>query len=303
MGESELRKKECNGDIQERTGRYNGLIEKLIQWGNRDVRVYLALIIGSQARSDHPADEFSDLDVIIAVDDSRYFMESNEWLEAIGTYYITFNERTVNGDDEKRVLFEEALDVDFVILSRERLEYAVKNNELEILKRGYRVLIDKIGIGAEALPLADDKPVPVILSERDYTNIVNDFWYHAVWAKKKLLRGELWMAKSCIDNYMKGLLFKIVECHAHAINGPDYDTWHGGRFFDEWAGDWIVERLSSCYSYYETGDAERALSSTMDLFRDVAVETADRMEYRYPAEADSYAAGWVLQRNERKASE
>lgn len=183
---------------------------------------------------------------------------------SIGTYYITFNERTVNGDDEKRVLFEEALDVDFVILSRERLEYAVKNNELDILKRGYRVLIDKIGIGAEALPLADDKPVPVILSERDYTNIVNDFWYHAVWAKKKLLRGELWMAKSCIDNYMKGLLFKIVECHAHAINGPDYDTWHGGRFFDEWAGDWIVERLSSCYSYYETGDAERALSSTMD---------------------------------------
>ncbi len=72
---------------------------------------------------------------------------------------------------------------------------------------------------------------------------------------------------------------------------------------DKRAGDWIVERLSSCYSYYETGDAERALSSTMDLFRDVAVETADRMEYRYPAEADSYAAGWVLQRNERKASE
>ena len=38
MGESELRKKECNGDIQERTGRYNGLIEKLIQWGKMCIR-------------------------------------------------------------------------------------------------------------------------------------------------------------------------------------------------------------------------------------------------------------------------
>ena len=88
MGESELRKKECNGDIQERTGRYNGLIEKLIQWGNRDVRVYLALIIGSQARSDHPADEFSDLDVIIAVDDSRYGIQRVAGGDRNVLYYV-----------------------------------------------------------------------------------------------------------------------------------------------------------------------------------------------------------------------
>ena len=86
-----------------------------------------------------------------------------------------------------------------------------------------------------------------------------------------------------------------MECHAHVENGLEYDTWHNGRFLEEWAADWIVKKLAGCFAQYEELDIKRALLNTMDLFRRVAVETADRLFYTYPKEADEYASAWVNQ--------
>ncbi len=50
---------------------YERLIAKFIPWaeGREDVRA--AAVIGSRARVDHPADEFSDLDIILVVTDPQ----------------------------------------------------------------------------------------------------------------------------------------------------------------------------------------------------------------------------------------
>lgn len=92
---------------------------------------------------------------------------------------------------------------------------------------------------------------------------------------------------------MKGRLLHIIECHAHAGNGLEYDTWYNGRFLEEWAEDWIVKKLARCFAQYEELDIKQALLNTMDLFRRVAVETSDRLSYAYPKEADEYASAWV----------
>lgn len=275
-------------------GRYDGIIHRFIEWGVQEDRLCAALLIGSQARDDHPADDCSDLDIIMVVHDTDYFIRSDQWLKEIGSFHISFVEATIDGGKERRVLFDGALDVDFVILPRENLD----NHDFireggGILKRGYRVLIDKDGLTAVLSDLPSQMAPCTLLSEQDFINLVSDFWYHSVWTAKKVRRGELWTAISCADSYMKGRLLRIIECHAHAGNGLEYDTWYNGRFLEEWAEDWIVKKLARCFAQYEELDIKHALLNTMDLFRRVAVETSDRLSYAYPKEADEYASAWV----------
>ncbi len=39
---------------------------------------------------------------------------------------------------------------------------------------------------------------------------------------------------------------------------------------------------------------KNSLLATMDLFRSIAVVIAEKVDYKYPAEADNYSTDWVL---------
>jgi len=43
--------------------KYKTIIDKFIHWGKSSDKLYAALMIGSQSRKDHQADEYSDLDI------------------------------------------------------------------------------------------------------------------------------------------------------------------------------------------------------------------------------------------------
>ena len=274
---------------------YAKLIEKFVSWAEASGEVKSVFVVGSRARTDRPADEFSDLDLVMVVNNPEYFIQSTEWLKNIGKYWASFIEGTaVGGGQERRVLFEDALDVDFAVFSEDAFKHAIETEDVQaVFKRGFRVLVDKIGM-ADALPSQSaERPVCPPPSEKDFLNLVNDFWYHTVWTTKKLQRGELWAAKMCVDNYMKWQLLRMIECHARAVNGQDYDTWHSGRFIDIWAEQRVREGLQGAFAHYDKKDMGRALLATMDLFRSLAVEAAEKSGFQYPDTADESTTGWV----------
>lgn len=295
------------------------LIERFVKWADAQPDIGAAFIIGSQARTTRPADEWSDLDMVVTVDrPERYLLETN-WLQNIGNPWVTFVEGT--GDErERRVLFEGGLDVDFALLSRRKIRLLARLLQMrgrfpsfllrllprtvaqqvsqgiaafsDIARRGTRVLLDKDGI-VEHLLQVTQVPSSHPPAEDEFLNLINDFWYHAVWTAKKLRRGELWTAQGCSDAYMKWRLLRMIEWHARATNGWDYDTWHGGRFLEQWADARIVKALQGAFAHYDERDLWRGLSATMDLFRWVAVETAAQLKHPYPTSADERATDLV----------
>lgn len=296
---------------------YERLIEKFVKWAQTQRDIRAAVIIGSRARVVRPADEWSDLDIVIIATDPERYMSRTDWLENIGNPWITFLERTGTGDEmERRVLFEGGLDVDFAFIPQRRVQQLVyllrvrkrfpqilgllpkaKIRQIrqgiadfsDTLRRGTRVLLDRDGIVAHFALITVETPPPRPPTQSEFLEVINDFWYHAVWTAKKLRRGELWTAKGCSDSYMKWLLRQMIEWHARAINGWDYDTWHGGRFLEQWADPRAVEGLRDAYAHYDTDDVGRALFATMDLFRWLAMETAEQLSYPYPTPADEHA--------------
>jgi aminoglycoside 6-adenylyltransferase len=85
----------------------------------------------------------------------------------------------------------------------------------------------------------------------------------------------------------------MMEWHARATDGWTYDTWHGGRFLEEWADPKVLEGLRGAFAHFDEDDIKRALLATMDMFRWIAIETAEKLDYPYPTNADRRVTEWV----------
>src|SRR5262245_61357864 len=62
----------------------NQLIERFTAWGQGRPDIRAIAILGSQARTDRPADEWSDLDLLIVATDPRPYLAGGEWLAELG---------------------------------------------------------------------------------------------------------------------------------------------------------------------------------------------------------------------------
>lgn len=274
---------------------YNKLISKFVNWTTQCDDIRAAVIVGSRARVNEPADEWADLDITIFSTIPEKYLDSTDWLNNMGNYWITFIEDDALGlTKERRVLYEGGLDVDFVFYPDNVIDHLFKNPEVNrIIARGIRVLIDKDNKFGQLNELRSSEKTKFVISEDDLLNSINEFWFHAVRAAKKVLRGELWIAKSTIDSYMKNSMLNLVEIHAKVNNGMDYDTWHNGRFLEKWADQRIIEGLKNSFSYYDKKDIERALIETMNLYRWIAKETCKDLNISYPNIADEKATEWI----------
>src|SRR5207247_8039247 len=117
------------------------------------------------------------------------------------TTLLTILEQTAVGDErERRVLFDTGEDVDLPVIALsaiDRLDVVAP-----LLARGYRVIVDKIGLEEHLERLVSGFVAPGPPTQRELMELASDFWYHALWAAKKLRRGEVFTAKGCLDGYM-----------------------------------------------------------------------------------------------------
>jgi hypothetical protein len=187
---------------------YDRLIGRFVTWAEAEPDVRAAFVVGSRARVDTPADEWSDLDLVIVMTDPNRLLRRSEWLRNLGTVWVTYLEPTAVGAGmERRVLFEGGLDVDFVPtpldLTTQIAEHGWPSDLVAVARRGIRFVLDKDGL-ASRLPALPEAPRAVAPSEDQYASTVDDFWYHTVWVAKKLRRGELWTAKMGCDGLPEG---------------------------------------------------------------------------------------------------
>ena len=190
-------------------------IEQVRGWAQGRQDVGAVLVVGSAARSVVPADTWSDVDIALFVDDPAAYLQDAAWLHAFGTPLLTFIESTAVGDSlERRVLFEDGLEADFALFpvaaaGRLRADAGAD----EALRRGYRVLVDRVGLGPI---LEQSSPTTPAADAPALTQLASDVWYHALWAAKKLRRGEVWVARSCVDGYLHARLVELVAIRARA---------------------------------------------------------------------------------------
>ena len=159
------------------TKEYSHLINNLIDWGKSFDKLKALIVIGSQSRTEYHADEYSDLDMIMVADDPEYFLISNQWLENIGKYHISFVENTFAGLKERRILFEGALDVDFVIIPNNIINNVITDiDAMKIFGQGYTILLDKINLNKIFPQFNQKKSLFDMPSEQEFINIIKEIY-------------------------------------------------------------------------------------------------------------------------------
>lgn len=274
---------------------YEKLENNFVSWAQTVDDIRAAFIVGSRARSDHPADEWSDMDIIFFTSKPNYYLSNSEWLTIFGNVWTSLVSKTAGDDPECLTLFEGGRQVDFVIHSVENLKRIAKNKIVpNNFHRGVKAIVDKDHVAKNIMPLSSKAPPETALTESMFIQTVNMFWFVALYTAKQILRNELWVAK-VRDGDMKELLLQMIEWHEKTVNGHEYDTWHAGRFLCEWASEETQAELRNAFGHFDRSDSWKALSATITLFKRLSHNISQRMNFSYPYALEHNVNDWIHQ--------
>jgi aminoglycoside 6-adenylyltransferase len=293
------------------------ILSRIVAWatGRDDLRAIA--VVGSRARVNHPADAWSDLDLLVMARRPAAYLARTDWLADIETPWLAVRERTpIGGQDILLVTFPGGTKVDIsVVPSRAfalaarlvgvlrrhpralaRLPGVARERLLalsDVLSRGLSMALDKDGIGPHlesgGIPVAP--PLPP--SRAEYLDLVSRFLNEQVWVALKIRRGELFVATTLGQSRLMALLLRVIEWHARATTGRWSHVHEHGRFLEEWAAPEVVGRLREVFPRYDVAEIWSARFAALDLFRSLAEETGARLGYAYPREVEDEVMGWV----------
>jgi aminoglycoside 6-adenylyltransferase len=271
-------------------GKVGALIEGLRRWATQRRDVHVVMLVGSRARHDHPADAFSDVDVVLTVDDPEEFLRGDEWLGEFGPVLAHVVEPTaIGGMLERRVLFASGQDVDFSFVPVDMMRLLGDFKDLaevrELFGRGVRLLVDKVGIADEIETIARPEPADALLSEDAYRALSAGFWYQLIVATKKWRRGELWVALACLEGRLSDLTIELLRWWT-MLRWPSTDVWHGSRFVEDWLEPSTMTELAATRVGYGQAEICLSLRRVADLFRRVEADCRETSGYQSTVDDD-----------------
>lgn len=253
--------------------KYDKTVDKIIAWSEQDHNIESVIIIGSQIRKEKPADEWSDLDLMVLTNESQILLHDNNWLNQFGIPVCTFIEETVLSFVKwnwivKRVLFDDNRDIDFSILPYDQIDDVLAINKA-IISKGYQVIYDS------KKPVVNQK-IQSLLKNRKNTesqmpfqtelcNDINDILYHVVWIYKKIQRKELFVAVTTINSHINNLLLKLIEILNKSETSNSNSITYEGRFLEERTDRAILNQFQYCFCKYDEEDAVETLSWILDF--------------------------------------
>ncbi|MDX1413213.1 MAG: aminoglycoside 6-adenylyltransferase [Candidatus Promineifilaceae bacterium] len=276
--------------------RYEALENEICAWAKEQEDVRGLVVIGSRARNDHPANEWSDLDLILFVTDPQRFTADFSWLSVFGKTWLEVNKSTGIGDPEWLVIFEGGFKVDFLLakVTGSLDDMLFGSKYLFVTRRGVRVLLNKLGdVDLSAFKSTNDSDWHRPL-ESDFSAVINKFWLSAYRATTILKSGDLWRTRMIIASELHSFLLILLKWQAKAVKGAKHDTWYDGRYIEEWVDPQFKAQLPLIFAPYNKADTSRALLQIVDLGSRLGEETAQIWHYHYPASNTRHLHDWIV---------
>ena len=273
---------------------YQDLEARLAREVARRPDVHALIVVGSRARTDHTADAWSDLDLVMFCVDTSIYMDDAGWLAMLGEPRLMILDHPDHHQPEWFIVLPGGLRVDIMLVQVpvEAGDAIPLSHLLEtfpyqdVLRRGVRVLFAR----TESEQFDPGEPVgdnqPEYPSAAAFRDLVSRMFFEALRAAKLVARGDLWRAKQSCDCACKALLLTMLEWYAHALHGLEHDVWYDGRFIERWAEPDVVAVLPQTFARYDRADMHRALQATLQLFGQVGRDTAAQLGYTYPAASE-----------------
>lgn len=268
------------------------ILTRITQWATREEPIRAMILEGSRA-APIPPDELADFDLSVFTRTHEPYTQNDDWLSTIGQVWVAIPEEYEwHGETvlTRLVIFKDGVKVDFSFVSVHELATLANSDDLDA---GYQVLLDKDGATEQfPQPTFSTKHTP-LPPQQDFVNLVCEFWFEAYHVAKYLKREELWLVKFR-DWGAKELLLKMMEWQAQAQHGWAYNTAYLGKHMQAWVGPSIWQALHCTFAHFERDDSWASLLASMNLFRRLATDVAQRLGYPYPVDVDRNLTGFIL---------
>lgn len=305
------------GEAMSQTEGSERILSKLVAWGTGRDDLRAIAVVGSRARSNHPADPWSDLDVIVMARRPQRYLDGPDWFAEVETPWLAVREPTVVGGQQIfHITCEGGTKVDLVVVSSLAFSLAARALEAlrrhpgllallpkiardrlttlsDLLSRGFRFVLDKDRIADRLEAGGPATPPRRPPSQEEFLDLVKRFLNEQVSSALKLRRGELFVVKTLGESQLMDLLLTMIEWHTQATSDRWSPLFERGRFLEQWAHPRVIERLPGIFPDYDPAQIWRARLEALELFRWLAQDTADRLGYSYPGQLEETVAAWV----------
>lgn len=268
---------------------YQSTVKKIVQWAAQTPNVHAAIVIGSQIRVEYPGDQWSDLDLLLLVQDAPALIDCDEWLHQFGTP-ICITQEVVTLEHQqlvwyvKRPLYDDLQAIDFSIFPFSRLEDVLQVTR-NIYACGYHIIYSdsKKSLEEKFQKSIQDVAGPQLprVTEAELQTLVSDLLYHIIWAIRKVKRHELWSAVHCINCYMKQRLLTLMEIYNAVTNKNINHIMYDGRLLESRMDPGVLKQLQGCFAKYDSADVIVTLSNLYNLIFFLASEIANRQHYPF----------------------
>ena len=262
------------------------MLDLILDTALQDDRIRVVIMNGSRVNPGVPRDPFQDFDVVYLAHDVAPFRHNPEWISRFGERIMLqvpedMGDPPPNQDGSFAYLmqFADGNRIDLTVAPLERITEFTQDSLTE-------VLLDKDGrIGS--LPAANDQDyLPQPPSARAFADCCSEFWWIGAYVAKGLWRGEILYAKHFQDHHLRDQLLKMLVWYAGIGNQFSQSPGKNGRFLQQQLAPRLWDRLLLTYSDADYGRTWNALFAACDLFREIALQVADRYGYVYPHEDD-----------------
>jgi len=268
------------------------VVSSLVQWAEAKADVRAMLLTSSRANPQATVDEFSDYDIILAVTDFRRYLESDDWLEDFGRVLTVYKDPIHTEFGLGRFIrvthYEDGTKIDYTVYPVDLLTRIAREPELPAaLDVGYSVLVDKDKLTEQLKPPTYKAHIPTIPTEKEYQTLVEDFFSETMYVAKHICRDDLMPLKHCLDfiakqeHLRKTLEWRVGLEHNWSVRVGAY-----GKNLKKYVSPAVWSELESTYVGPGKRENWKALFKTINIFRKVATEVADCLNYSYPHSLD-----------------
>jgi aminoglycoside 6-adenylyltransferase len=263
------------------------VLDRAVAWARGEDLVRALILESSRANPRAAIDELSDYDLLLVVSDVRPLRDDDAWLRWCGEPLVCCSEDwTREGLDglTRLVLYEDGTKVDHQVWCVARFEIEKQCPALpDILDVGYRVLLDKNGVTAGLKPPTYTAHIPRRPTEREYLDLVEEFWWETTYVARNLRRGQLFPWKYSFDAVIKfDILRRMLEWHVEIHNDWSIKPGAVGRGLKDLVQSEIWAEVEATFVGPDVRDNWEALFRAGRLFRRLALDVGASLGYAYP---------------------
>ncbi|MCK9524768.1 MAG: aminoglycoside 6-adenylyltransferase [Limnochordia bacterium] len=260
------------------------VLETLQAWAEKDECIRGMVLTSSRVIPGSTIDFLSDYDIELYVSDLTPFAANDDWLAFLGSIMVRwpYKPRSTMEPDwiTRLVLFRDGVRVDFQITANLEVRADAYAN-------GRKILIDKDQLFDCLVEPTYTKYLVKTPTPQQYEELVQEFWWDAIYVPKCLCRGELPFAKYMLDHMLRHhFLHPMIEWYIGTITDWTANPGVWGRRFKYYLDRELSWQLEATYAGADLGENWDAFFNMLDLFSSLAREVGSYLGLEYPTDIE-----------------